>query len=512
MPLFSNLASRLRSRLSPAAKTGEVTPIRRSFKAAVNSALTRDWPGSPQGINSLLGANGITLRTRGRWLVKNDPYAKKYVRMMRNGVIGPKGILLQAKVKLQRGGKLNTNLNQKIEQAWAQWGNPKYCSVNRRFSWRAMQQFLVSQLPADGEFFVQRVISASNPFGMSLRVIDPDQLDVGYNIQRLSNGNMILMGVEVDADFTPQAYWFWDQNPYDLFSVNRTRKRVPASEVIHYYQPWFTNQLRGIPEMVSAMWRMNMLDGYEEAEMTAARVAAAKMGFLSPKEGQPDEYNGIKDPTDKEAILTEASPGAFEILPRGWELQAFDPQHPNTIYAQFIKGCLRGIAAGWGVSYNGLANDLEGVNFSSIRAGLLEERDEYKTQQGHLIDHCISQIFTWWLEAASLSGAINLEGYTVEQVAAAMEWRPRRWAWVDPAKDAQASVLAQENGFETLTGTLAEKGMDFEETIDQIAYEQEYIKAKNVKIGSNTKGDATAPEDAADGADAADSGGKKSDN
>lgn len=465
--------------------------------------LSRDWPGSPQGINSSLGSGGITLRTRGRWLVKNDPYAKKYVRMMRNGVVGPKGVILQAKVKNQRGAKLNDELNQALELGWKAWGKLQMCTVNRRHSWLSLNQFLVSQLPADGEFFVQRVITPGSPFGISLRVIDPDQLDSSYNVPRLSNGNMIVMGVELDTDFTPVAYWFWDRNPYDVYSFNRARKRVPASEVIHYYRPWFVNQARGIPEMVSAMWRMNMLDGYEESELTSSRVAAAKMGFLMPKSGEGEAYTGEKDPLDPEAVVSEATPGSFEILPKDWDFKEFDPQHPNAIYKDFVKGLLRGIASGWGVSYNGLANDLEGVNFSSIRAGLLEERDEWKTDQGHFIEHFIEPVFRWWLEASVLAGAISLGAYTIDQVCASMVWSPRRWAWVDPMKDAQASVLAQENGFQTLTDTLAEQGKDFEETIDQIAYEQEYIKSKGVKIGSDTKGDATAPEDAADGADAA---------
>jgi lambda family phage portal protein len=376
-------------------------------------------------------------------------------------------------------------------------------------SFPALCRFLVSQIPADGEFFIQKVIDTKSPYGLRLRIIDPDQLDMGYNIQRLTNGNMVLMGVEVDQDFTPQAYWFWDKNPYDLMQLNRQRKRVPASEVIHYFSPWFTNQVRGVPEIVSAMWRMNMLDGYEEAEMTAARVGASKMGFLTPKDGDPGEYKGEVDPTDKESIITEATPGAFEILPKGWDMKAFDPQHPNAVFEQFVKACLRGIAAGWGVSYNGLANDLEGVNFSSIRAGLLEERDEWKIQQSDFIEMVLRAIFEWWLEAATLSGAVKLGQYEVSDVAATMVWSPRTWPWVDPYKDAQATVLAQQNGFETMTATLADKGLDFEETIDQIAYEQQYVKAKGVKIGTDAKGVAdTASDDQASADDTATTGKK----
>jgi capsid protein len=46
---------------------------------------------------------------------------------------------------------------------------------------------------------------------------------------------------------------------------------------------------------------------------------------------------------------------------------------------------LRGAANGAGVSYNALANDLENVNYSSIRAGVQEDQAHWKTLQQFMI-------------------------------------------------------------------------------------------------------------------------------
>jgi len=67
---------------------------------------------------------------------------------------------------------------------------------------------------------------------------------------------------------------------------------------------------------------------------------------------------------------------------------------------------LRGIASGMGVSYNSLAGDLEGANYSSLRQGALEDRDYWKTLQQWFIDHFMYPIYEAWLECAILSGAL----------------------------------------------------------------------------------------------------------
>jgi len=208
------------------------------------------------------------------------------------------------------------------------------------------------------------------------------------------------------------------------------RERIPASEIIH---PFITDriaQTRGTPWMVSAMTRLQMLGSYEEAELTAARVAASKMGFLVKE--RSEGYIGDTDEAGNP--LMEVEPGAIEELPMGTTFQSWNPDHPVGNYAGFVKSCLRGIAAGLGVNYNMLANDLEGVNYSSIRAGLLDEREYYKAVQRWFIDTVITPVFEGWLETNILNGTINLPAAKLEKFNAP-DWKPRRWAWVDPLKD-----------------------------------------------------------------------------
>src|SRR3970282_2854989 len=80
-------------------------------------------------------------------------------------------------------------------------------------------------------------------------------------------------------------------------------------------------------------------------------------------------------------------------------------------YEPFMGGQLRSIAAGMGITYEQLTGDLTGVNYSSIRAGLLEFRRRCEQFQHQVIVFQMCRpIWQTWLDAASLSGALPKSG------------------------------------------------------------------------------------------------------
>jgi lambda family phage portal protein len=204
-----------------------------------------------------------------------------------------------------------------------------------------------------------------------------------------------------------------------------------------------------------------MLGGYEEAELVAARVSASKMGFFVSESG--DEYQG--DGTAPDGTLNmDVQPGQFSQLPAGVDFKAYDPQHPSTAFKDFEKAMLRGIASGLGVSYTSLANDLEAVSYSSIRQGLLEERDHWRTVQHWVIEHFCQPVYLRWLRQTLDSGVINLPANKFFKFSAT-QWVPRGWQWVDPRNEAEAQILAINNGLMTKTQALAERGLDLEDVL-----------------------------------------------
>lgn len=449
---------------------------RRNFDAAKVGRLTASMASVSYSSDSEIFRALKLLRARSRELANNNDYIKKFLQLCKTNVVGPNGIQLQNRAT-KANGDLDRKVNLAIELAWQDWGKIGNCDVTGKLSWKAFQRLFIETVARDGEVLVRKVKNYDNKYRFALQILEADHLDENLN-KDLGNGRMIRMGVEFDEWRRPVAYHLFKRQPFDYMPMapvlGDIYERVPASEIIHAFDVFRPLQTRGIPWAHAAMLKLNMLGGYEEAELIAARLGASKGGFFERNE-EGQTYTG--EETDPEGeYVTDAEPGVFNILPHGSKFVPYDPQHPSGNFGPFVKAALRGISSGLGVAYNGLANDLEGVNFSSIRSGTLEERDQWKTIQDWMIEQLPDQIFGEWLKMAMLSGELMLPFDKYEQYNAP-KWQGRRWDWVDPLKDIKASGEEIKMLAKSIRQHIMEQGNDPDEVFADIAKEQEDLKA-----------------------------------
>jgi lambda family phage portal protein len=480
-----------------ARKAGPVQSGARMFSAAQMGRLTFDWAMSILSRDQKLWTDLRKLRSRSRELADNDPTAAKFLSLCEANVVGKHGVRFQPKVKNLRGDGLADALNKQIKDEWRLWCAKGVCTMDGKQSFDELERLLIRTAAMDGEFLVIHKVTNANPWGYAIQRMDMDQLDHTFFLEQTTRGTEIRMGVEVDKFMRPVAYHIWNRHPNEWSARPLDRVRVPAEDVVHGFRMDSAMQTRGVPWMAPAMFQMNMLRGYMEAEVTAARVGACQMGIVMPKDGA-GEYTAETRNADG-SIEMEATPGGFLSLGAGQDFKEFKPEHPSTAFSPFVKEVKRGIAASLGVSYNSLAEDLEGVNFSSIRAGLLNERDMWRVRQKWLIESFHKPVFKRWLECAVLSGRINLGVRDIDSVADQCAWHPRGWPWVDPLKDQQASAMGVQNGFTTRSRLLGEQGYDLEDTLEELADEEKLIEKYGLKLGTDAKGVADAPEDAEEG-------------
>jgi lambda family phage portal protein len=490
------------------------TARRSMFKGAEMSRLWWDWVASPIAADQEMYNDFLRLRARAREMRRNHPLIKKYLKLLANNVVGPTGFKLRARVR-NNSGYLAIPINKKIQKAWNDWARD--VSVDGRHTLVSILQFLIKNAAVDGEFCVRKIRNfKANKYRFALQVLDPDLLDHMFFQAPGVGANEIRLGVEIDVYSRPLAYWFWDRHPTDLLnSVPRKRIRIPADEIIHFYDPERANQSRGTTWLNAVMMPAKMLDGYVEAEVIAARIGASKMGFFQQRTAG-DSEPPISDAENPKAKLEmEAAPGTFEELPPGYEFKEWNPEHPAVAFPNFLKAIQRWIAAGLGVGYNALADDLEGVNYSSIRAAMLVERDEWRSLQGRVISQIMQPLYCEWLTFALLSGQLVLDS---RPLAAFYEvtFVPRGWQWVDPLKDVNASIAEIDNGLNSRARVCAEQGDDFEEIAEELAEEQEIIDelgliltGLGVPAGAQA-GDTTKTAEEVDEKNAGTTGGEKS--
>jgi lambda family phage portal protein len=466
---------------------------RRGFDAAKIDRLTAGWRATNTAIDDELRGQLDALRGRSRDLFKNNEYAAKFGRMVRNNVVGPEGFILQARVT-DPSGTPDSGANKAIEQAFWRWMRAGNCDIAGRQSFPDQCRTLALSLARDGEILLREFRGPGfGEFGYQLQILDVQRLDTTQNRPRTANVNAIVMGVEQDAYQRPVAYYFRNARQ----GVNEV-ERVPASEIRHHFIVQEPEQSRGIPWLHAAMRRLNDLNGYREAAVIAARIGASKMGMYVAPDGQPPNAD---DSDDKGNFIEDLEPGTFGVAPAGYDFRTFDPNYPHEQFDAFNKATLRGIASAVGVSYPSLGSDLSDVNFSSIRAGELETRDEWMVIQNWLIATLLTPVFETWLEMALLGGKIALANGSLLPASKLSKfrehvWQPRRWSWVDPLKDIKASIEAINNGLDSPQRVAAQQGRDIEDVLDDIAAYQAMVAAKGITLAAAPKVvEPTAPED-----------------
>ena len=170
-----------------------------------------------------------------------------------------------------------------------------------------------------------------------------------------------------------------------------------------------------------------------------ASSPASPLKTTSSARGRPNS-DGI--------ALAGLEPGTLQILEPGEDIKFSDPADVGASYGEFLRTQFRAVAAAIGVTYEQLTGDLSGVNYSSIRAGLLEFRRRCEMVQHAVLVHQLCRpVWAAWMKQAVLAGALEAPGFARggpvrRRQYLQAKWIPQGWQWVDPEKEFKAMLTA----------------------------------------------------------------------
>lgn len=474
-------------RISASSNTG--------FQGGMSNRLNLDWAMGFMSANQKIRGNLKLMRERCRQLCTDNDYANRFLNKCKQNVIGSNGITLQIAFDEEMKGLLSEpdRLANKIESGWLRF--VENATVDQRMSLVDAAQLHIGSMMQDGEVFRRSVKGyPHNRFRFALQFLDPDAIDVQFNRERQVGRdgrvvqNEICMGVEFDEWRRVVAVWAYDEHPAE--KVGARRLRIPAEEIGHDFVFKLINQARGIPWMHSAMTRLFQVGKYEEAELLAARLGACKVAAIVDSKSPSEEEYQARQATKKNGKLeVNVEPASIWDLRGKGTLETLKWDHPNVNFGEFTGAMLRGAAVGMDVSYSGLTGDLRQVNFSSMRHGVLEEREGWRVLQTFAIQHFYKPVFADWLVMAVTTGQVELPSQLpLELVLESATWIPRGWDWVDPEKDVNADMKGCGAGFETLQRICAKRGLDWREVLKQRAEEERYARDLGLSLNFTVNG------------------------
>jgi len=496
LPTFAQIRSKQAVARREAARRNFV---RRTYKAALPTNQTADWSLAQTSANAEIRRSLRGLRARSRELQRNNALFKRFCWMMGQNTVGPEGITLIDVVEGDEENELDTELNEQIIKAFEDWAKPENASTSGKMSWADQQKLAVETVARDGEVLIRKRIDARNKYGFALQILDVTWLDETFNTI-LTNGNRVLMSVELDSFDKPAAYWLTRPSSdflYSEYGTLKPRTRVSADEILHLFiVTEHECQARGVPHGHAVMEMLNTINGYVDGELYKNRAAACVTDYLIPPKN--DEYNEFYEKDDTPTVdgfesgaVRELETAVQQILPPGWDVKPNDPNLPSGNFDPFVKGAERYVASGLNVPYFRLASDLEGVNYTSSRAGDNDAKDLYRYFQRWLRDHLCRPVFFAWAREQLLHNAAPIRA--IDYARLNPTYHARGWDSVDPEKDSDAAVNNIDNGLDTHTRVLAERGLNFRQVVKKLKEENQLLADAGIVKPSKLKAQAARP-------------------
>jgi lambda family phage portal protein len=312
-----------------------------------------------------------------------------------------------------------------IKQLWKKWATKTICDFDDMNTFYGLQSLVMRVVAESGECFVRRIrTSSKNDVPLKLQLLESDFLNTSYHTGIWQDDNTITYyGIKFNRQGERLGYWLYKHHPNEFGSDTEF---VDAKDIIHVYEVERPGQIRGVPFSCGVMLRLRGLDDYEESERTRSKIAASFSVFITDDSAVDNVTSAKREPLEK------IEPGIIEYLPPGKKVEVAQPPSQQG-FGDFVKANLRGVAAGFGTSYETLTNDYSNVNFSSGRMGWLEfNRNIEHLQWNLLIPRFCDKVYPWFIEA------IQLKGYIPFTVEPDINWTPPRREMIDPYKELQA--------------------------------------------------------------------------
>ena len=466
----------------------DVPTVRAStaYESGASTRRTLGWHAPTASPNAAILHSLTTLRDRSRAATRNDGYAKGAIDKLVTNIIGT-GIkpLSQAE---------DADFRPQVQELWLRWTDES--DADGLLDFYGQQVQAVRGWLEGGEVFL-RLRPRRPDDGLSvplqIQVLEPE-LCPHMHTTFARNGNRIRAGIEFDRIGRRVAYWFHPSRPTDLFDFDRGQlRRIPASSVIHLYDPLRPGQLRGLPHLTQALIRLHELDKFDDATLLRQQLANMFTAFLtkpaSVGEGESlHPLTGLPIETFGDDEILKWEPGIFQELAPGEDIRFSDPPDIKSGYADFTRQQLFHVSAATGVPYETLTGDMSKVNDRTVRVILHEFRRAIQAWQHHIVAFQLCRpIWKAWMDRAFLSGALDIPLEFIEDPEPWIKtkWMPQGWPYLHPVQDVQAQQKAIRIGLTSRSAAVSEQGEDSEEIDREQAADNERADELGLKYDSD---------------------------
>jgi len=452
------------------------------YRGAEADRRTDDFLTEDVSADKALDGNLETMRARAHDLVRNNTDASSIVKTICSNVVGT-GIKLQSMIDWEQLGiteDMAEAFQNQAEKQFTSW--LPYADAGGRLHFYEMQGQVQSEKVISGEALAirQMVERTDTPFKTCIEIIDVNRLCTP--IEYMNKGN-VRFGVEIGEHGQATGYYIKGANVAgipgsvklkDCSYVPRFNKKTGTEDVLHLYVQERPGQTRGITGFAQSIDLQHHIERYVEAEVIAARGNACNGIMVETADPFGMAAGNTARINNNDERIENLKPGGVNYLSPGQTMKAYEFNRPGGQFEPFLMVMLRRFSAGFGLSYELIGKDYSKVTYSSARAALLQDYRIFRQWQYWLSRSFCQKVYQWVLEEAVMLGLLPIDGGTYMKnkgIWSGAIWLAPGWEWVDPLKEAQASVVAVKNGFSSVSDVVQAKGGDWEHTERQLKRE-----------------------------------------
>lgn len=445
----------------------------KSYDAGGYDRLNANWRTINQSAELTDRYSRDNVRARARDLERNSDMMNSLVGAYKRNIVGG-GYTLQARTS-------DDELNKQIEKAWKKWCKKQNCDVTGTQSFNQIIRMAVKRKKVDGGILIVKRYTKDAFLPFQLQTFEVDELD-GSQVVPKNSVNKVIGGIEYTPFNKPVGY-FIRQYSLDGYSM-LDPIYIPAKDVIFYFTKNRPSQLREMSDVSPTITRIRDMNEFMVAVSVKERIAACLAVFI--KKGVPTTglgRAGTGGTKQKSYDGKSITPGMIKELNQGDEAQFLNPAGQATDATGYIKLQQRLMGAGQGFSYEATSRDMSETNYSSARAGLIE--DELTCEEDReLLLEILDEIYETFVISGCLAGIFNIKNFwDNKDDYLNHEWIKAPKKWIDPIKETNANKIALQTGQKTFKQIAAENGKDWREQINEMAEVLQYADDKKVELG-----------------------------
>ncbi|EIN4050150.1 phage portal protein, partial [Escherichia coli] len=355
--------------------------LKRDIQAVRNTSVMNFGFNANSGsnINFLILKALPTMRAFSRDAVLKNPIGRKYMNLSVDGVVGSDGVYVKPAVEIDGSEDEINQINEQLEKLFDRWAyDPDRFSVDGALSFELFQQNVEKIRVQDGECFI-RIHTINRQ--IKLEILDTARLQQSNN-QHLANCNYISNGIEFDQWHRPVNYYFCRFDPVTYTYSTGDYEVIPANEICHYFIADQQGQERGLPDLVATSKLIEDLKNFTEAALTAKRVSASSMAFITNNNDTTStDLLGADERDEVTPVYTEYFEAGFiGELGEGQDIKTVTPTNGVDGIDQFTNELMNQISMGLNVTKQALLSDTSNASFSAARLTEKLQQTTFRTR------------------------------------------------------------------------------------------------------------------------------------